>query len=150
MSPIRAVWFDVGEVLTNETGEYGTWADWLGIPRHARRSLARGYDPLDHCPHQQVRQQRSSVREDRRARVVPGIRAEVCASWRVHAPQLAKQRSKTSIWYRNPISFARRSLSAAAEDAWSRWGVAWQTLQLGARRFYWYLRAWMGSSRAAR
>ena len=34
MSPIRAVWFDVGEVLINETHEYGTWADWLGIPRH--------------------------------------------------------------------------------------------------------------------
>ena len=34
MSPIRAVWFDDGEVLINETREYGTWADWLGIPRH--------------------------------------------------------------------------------------------------------------------
>jgi hypothetical protein len=33
MSPIRAVWFDVGEVLINETHEYGTWADWLGIPQ---------------------------------------------------------------------------------------------------------------------
>jgi HAD superfamily hydrolase (TIGR01549 family) len=32
--PIRAVWFDVGEVLIDETREYGTWADWLGIPRH--------------------------------------------------------------------------------------------------------------------
>jgi hypothetical protein len=32
MSPIRAVWFDVGEVLIGETREYGTWTDWLGIP----------------------------------------------------------------------------------------------------------------------
>jgi HAD superfamily hydrolase (TIGR01662 family) len=31
---IRAVVFDVGEVLVNETREYGTWADWLGVPRH--------------------------------------------------------------------------------------------------------------------
>jgi HAD superfamily hydrolase (TIGR01549 family) len=31
---IRAVIFDVGEVLVNETREYGTWADWLGVPRH--------------------------------------------------------------------------------------------------------------------
>lgn len=31
---IRAVFFDVGEVLINETTEYGTWADWLGVPRH--------------------------------------------------------------------------------------------------------------------
>lgn len=31
---IRAVFFDVGEVLVDETREYGTWADWLGVPRH--------------------------------------------------------------------------------------------------------------------
>ncbi|GAA2222099.1 hypothetical protein GCM10010360_47060 [Streptomyces nogalater] len=26
--------FDVGECLVDETTEYGTWADWLGVPRH--------------------------------------------------------------------------------------------------------------------
>jgi HAD superfamily hydrolase (TIGR01549 family) len=31
---IDAVVFDVGEVLIDETREYGTWADWLGVPRH--------------------------------------------------------------------------------------------------------------------
>lgn len=31
---IRAVVFDVGECLVNETREYGTWADWLSVPRH--------------------------------------------------------------------------------------------------------------------
>jgi HAD superfamily hydrolase (TIGR01549 family) len=31
---IEAVFFDVGEVLVDETREYGTWADWLGVPRH--------------------------------------------------------------------------------------------------------------------
>jgi HAD superfamily hydrolase (TIGR01509 family) len=31
---IRAVVFDVGETLVDETREYGTWADWLGAPRH--------------------------------------------------------------------------------------------------------------------
>ena len=31
---IGAVIFDVGECLVNETREYGTWADWLGVPRH--------------------------------------------------------------------------------------------------------------------
>ncbi|MFI1191012.1 HAD family hydrolase [Streptomyces californicus] len=31
---IRAVVFDVGECLVDETREYGTWADWLEIPRH--------------------------------------------------------------------------------------------------------------------
>ena len=32
--PIRAVFFDVGETLVDESREYGTWADWLGVPRH--------------------------------------------------------------------------------------------------------------------
>ncbi|NMO93123.1 HAD family hydrolase [Actinomycetospora sp. TBRC 11914] len=47
--PIRAVWFDVGEALIDETREYGTWADWLGVPRHTFSAvfgavLARGGD----------------------------------------------------------------------------------------------------------
>jgi HAD superfamily hydrolase (TIGR01662 family) len=46
---IRAVWFDVGEALIDETREYGTWADWLGIPRHTFSAvfgavIARGQD----------------------------------------------------------------------------------------------------------
>ena len=31
---VDAVVFDVGETLVDETREYGTWADWLGVPRH--------------------------------------------------------------------------------------------------------------------
>ncbi|MFF2041049.1 HAD family hydrolase [Kitasatospora sp. NPDC058170] len=31
---IKAVVFDVGECLVDETREYGTWADWLDVPRH--------------------------------------------------------------------------------------------------------------------
>lgn len=46
---IRNVVFDVGEVLIDETSEYGTWADWLGIPRHTFSAMfgaviARGED----------------------------------------------------------------------------------------------------------
>lgn len=33
-APIRAIFFDVGETLIDESTEYGTWADWLGVPRH--------------------------------------------------------------------------------------------------------------------
>jgi hypothetical protein len=33
MSPIPAVWSDIGEVPITQTREYGTGADWLGIPR---------------------------------------------------------------------------------------------------------------------
>jgi hypothetical protein len=32
---IKAVVFDVGETLVDESREYGTWADWLGVPRHS-------------------------------------------------------------------------------------------------------------------
>lgn len=46
---IRAVVFDVGECLVNETREYGTWADWLGVPQHTFSSvfgavIAQGHD----------------------------------------------------------------------------------------------------------
>lgn len=34
MRGIDAVFFDVGETLVDETSEYGTWADWLNVPRH--------------------------------------------------------------------------------------------------------------------
>lgn len=36
---IRAVIFDVGECLVDETREYGTWADWLSVPRHTFASV---------------------------------------------------------------------------------------------------------------
>ena len=46
---IGAVVFDVGECLVDETREYGTWADWLGVPRHVFSAvfgavIARGQD----------------------------------------------------------------------------------------------------------
>ncbi|QLE73929.1 HAD family hydrolase [Streptomyces rectiverticillatus] len=49
---IRAVVFDVGECLVDETREYGTWADWLGVPRHTFAAvfgavIARGQDYRD-------------------------------------------------------------------------------------------------------
>jgi HAD superfamily hydrolase (TIGR01662 family) len=31
---IDGVVFDVGETLVDESREYGTWADWLGVPTH--------------------------------------------------------------------------------------------------------------------
>jgi HAD superfamily hydrolase (TIGR01549 family) len=36
---IRAVVFDVGEALVDESREYGAWADWLGVPRHTFSSV---------------------------------------------------------------------------------------------------------------
>ncbi|MFF4834121.1 HAD family hydrolase [Streptomyces sp. NPDC001315] len=36
---IRAVIFDVGECLVDETTEYSTWANWLGVPRHTFHAM---------------------------------------------------------------------------------------------------------------
>lgn len=36
---MRAVVFDVGECLVDETREYGTWADRLGVPRHTFHAM---------------------------------------------------------------------------------------------------------------
>ncbi|MDX2542744.1 HAD family hydrolase [Streptomyces sp. WI04-05B] len=49
---IRAVVFDVGECLVDETREYGTWADWLAVPRHTFHAMfgaviAQGRDYRD-------------------------------------------------------------------------------------------------------
>jgi HAD superfamily hydrolase (TIGR01549 family) len=46
---IGAVVFDVGECLVDESREYGTWADWLGVPRHTFSTvfgavIAKGLD----------------------------------------------------------------------------------------------------------
>jgi HAD superfamily hydrolase (TIGR01662 family) len=46
---IEAVFFDVGETIVDESREYGTWADWLGVPRHTFSAvfgavIARGGD----------------------------------------------------------------------------------------------------------
>ncbi|MFG2938476.1 HAD family hydrolase [Streptomyces sp. NPDC048282] len=36
---ISAAVFDVGECLVDESREYGTWADWLGVPRHTFHAM---------------------------------------------------------------------------------------------------------------
>jgi HAD superfamily hydrolase (TIGR01549 family) len=46
---IQAVFLDVGETIVDEAREYGTWADWLGVPRHTFSAvmgavIARGQD----------------------------------------------------------------------------------------------------------
>ncbi|MGH3874164.1 MAG: hypothetical protein ACRDSR_22130 [Pseudonocardiaceae bacterium] len=48
MPRIEAVFFDVGETIVDESREYGTCADWLGVPTgwvcrdiHSRRCSAR-------------------------------------------------------------------------------------------------------------
>ncbi|MEU4454262.1 HAD family hydrolase [Nocardioides sp. NPDC023903] len=71
---IRAVVFDVGECLVDETREYGTWADWLGVPRHTFSAvfgavIARG---MDYREAFQVFRPGFDLTEERRKREVAG------------------------------------------------------------------------------
>jgi HAD superfamily hydrolase (TIGR01662 family) len=73
MERLRAVFFDVGETLVDETREYGTWADWLGVPRHTFSAvfgavIARGGDYRETFEHFQPGFDLAAERE-RRARV---------------------------------------------------------------------------------
>ncbi|QIS02328.1 HAD-IA family hydrolase [Nocardia brasiliensis] len=71
---ISAVVFDVGETLVDETREYGTWADWLGVPRHTFAAvfgavIASG---LDYRETFQVFQPGFDLTEQRAARAAAG------------------------------------------------------------------------------
>lgn len=46
---INAVFFDIGGTILDESREFATWADWLGVPRHTFSAvfgavIARGLD----------------------------------------------------------------------------------------------------------
>jgi HAD superfamily hydrolase (TIGR01549 family) len=45
---VKAVIFDVGETLVDESREYGTWADWLGVPRHTFSAVFGAVIALGH------------------------------------------------------------------------------------------------------
>ncbi|WP_433655197.1 HAD family hydrolase [Nocardia sp. CA-128927] len=71
---IGAVVFDVGETLVDETREYGTWADWLGVPRHTFVSvfgavIAQGQDYREAF---QVFQPGFDLAQEREARAAAG------------------------------------------------------------------------------
>ncbi|WP_280434375.1 HAD family hydrolase [Nocardia carnea] len=34
MPTVESVVFDIGETLLDDTREFGSWADWIGVPRH--------------------------------------------------------------------------------------------------------------------
>lgn len=71
---ILAVFFDVGETIVDESREYGTWADWLGVPRHTFSAvfgavIARG---LDYRETFQVFQPGFNLAEERERRASAG------------------------------------------------------------------------------
>lgn len=45
---IRSVVFDVGETLMDDTTFWGSWADWLGVPRHTLATLVGAVTALGH------------------------------------------------------------------------------------------------------
>jgi HAD superfamily hydrolase (TIGR01662 family) len=71
---IKSVFFDVGETIVDESREYGTWADWLGVPRHTFSAvfgavIARG---LDYRETFQVFQPGFDLRLERERRAAAG------------------------------------------------------------------------------
>ncbi|MBJ7287583.1 HAD family hydrolase [Williamsia sp.] len=72
---IGAVVFDVGETLVDETREYGTWADWLGVPRHTFVSVfgATIANGLDYRETFQVFQPGFDLASQRQARADAGL-----------------------------------------------------------------------------
>ncbi|MFI6333197.1 HAD family hydrolase [Micromonospora chersina] len=71
---IASVFFDVGETIVDESREYGTWADWLGVPRHTFSAvfgavIARG---LDYRETFQVFRPGFDLTEERERRVAAG------------------------------------------------------------------------------
>jgi HAD superfamily hydrolase (TIGR01549 family) len=72
MGRLHAVFFDVGETLVDESREYGTWADWLGVPRHTFSAvfgavIARGGDYRETFQHFQAGFDLAAERERRAA-----------------------------------------------------------------------------------
>ncbi|WP_106399966.1 HAD family hydrolase [Actinocorallia populi] len=45
---IRSVVFDVGETLMDDSTFWGSWADWLGVPRHTLAALVGAVTALGH------------------------------------------------------------------------------------------------------
>jgi FMN phosphatase YigB (HAD superfamily) len=45
---IRSVVFDVGETLMDDSSYWGSWADWLGVPRHTLAALVGAVTALGH------------------------------------------------------------------------------------------------------
>jgi HAD superfamily hydrolase (TIGR01549 family) len=98
---IRAVVFDVGECLVDETREYGTWADWLGVPRHTFAAMfgaviAQGRDYRETF---QIFQPGFDLYEQREARAAAG-RPETFAEEDLYSdvrPALAELRA-AGLW----------------------------------------------------
>jgi FMN phosphatase YigB (HAD superfamily) len=80
---LRAVVFDVGETIVDETRAWSAWADWLGIPRMTFLAvcgavIARG--ELDHREPLRIFRPGIDLREERRRRAEAGVSDDVIAA----------------------------------------------------------------------
>jgi len=79
---VRAVVFDVGETIVDETRAWSSWADWFGIPRLTflavcGASIASGN--LDHRAPLRIFRPDFDLREERRRRDEAGVAEEFLA-----------------------------------------------------------------------
>ncbi|HET7030889.1 MAG TPA: HAD family hydrolase [Candidatus Limnocylindrales bacterium] len=80
---LRAVVFDIGETIVDETRAWSSWADWLGIPRMTFLAvcgavIARG--ELDHREPLRIFRPGIDLREERRRRAEAGVSDDVIAA----------------------------------------------------------------------
>jgi HAD superfamily hydrolase (TIGR01549 family) len=77
---LRAVVFDVGETIVDETRAWSAWADWLGIPRLTFLAVCGAViasGELDHREPLRIFRPGIDVREERRKQAAAGLREEV-------------------------------------------------------------------------
>jgi HAD superfamily hydrolase (TIGR01549 family) len=79
---LRAIVFDVGETLVDETRAWSAWADWLGIPRLTflavcGATIASG--ELDHREPLRIFRPGIDLAEELRRREAAGVREEITA-----------------------------------------------------------------------
>lgn len=79
---LRAVVFDVGETIVDETRVWSAWADWLGIPRLTFLAVcgaAIAGGELDHREPMRIFRPGIDLAEELRKRDAAGVREEITA-----------------------------------------------------------------------
>lgn len=80
---LRAVVFDVGETIVDETRAWSAWADWLGVPRLTFLAVCGAViasGELDHRVPLRIFRPGIDVREERRRQVEAGLDEDVIAA----------------------------------------------------------------------
>jgi HAD superfamily hydrolase (TIGR01662 family) len=79
---LKAVVFDVGETIVDETRAWSAWADWLGIPRLTFMAVCGAViasGELDHREPLQIFRPGIDLVEELRQRAIAGVKDEITA-----------------------------------------------------------------------